>query len=103
MNKLTNIEDEINEFSGRRFPLDVWHSWINGNCYYFALILKDRFPGGDIYYDTIYGHFVYKYGTKYYDWSGVYHPRKEDDLIPWKSFKEYDSTRYNRIVENCLR
>ena len=33
--------NEIIEFINRRFKLDC--NWTNGNCYYFALILADRF------------------------------------------------------------
>lgn len=61
--------DPVKEFIDRRFKADC--NWLNGNCYYFALILSDRFPGGTIYYDVIYGHFIYLYEGKYYDWSGV--------------------------------
>ena len=34
---------EVMEFIQRRFPKDS--NWTNGNCYYFALILSDRFNG----------------------------------------------------------
>ena len=59
------IIDEVLEFIYRRFPKDS--DWVNGNCYYFSLILQDRFPGGEIYYDVIDGHFLYCYNGKYYD------------------------------------
>ena len=36
------------------------------NCYYFAMILKDRF-NGEIYYDVINGHFLTLIKYKLYD------------------------------------
>lgn len=46
----------ILSFINRRFPYDS--NWLNGNCYFFALILIDRFPSLRMYYDPIEGHFV---------------------------------------------
>ena len=43
--------DEVLEFIRRRFLQDC--HWRDGNCYYFALILKDRFPESRIVYDAI--------------------------------------------------
>lgn len=51
--------DPVKEFIDRRFKADC--NWLNGNCYYFALILSDRFPGGTVYYDVIYED-LSKYG-----------------------------------------
>ena len=42
----------------------------------FALILKNRFSMGDIYYDVIDGHFVFKCGDNYFDWIGIIEPKK---------------------------
>jgi hypothetical protein len=90
--------NEILEFINRRFKTDC--NWLNGNCYYFALILNDRFPGGTIYYDVIYGHFIYQYKGKYYDWSGEMNPNGY--LVDWSKFDEYDSLQKKHIVEGCL-
>ena len=35
-------EEQILAFIKRRFSQDC--NWIDGNCYYFATILKTRFP-----------------------------------------------------------
>lgn len=91
--------DEVLEFIQRRFTKDC--DWISGNCYYFSLILKDRFPGGTIYYDVIDGHFVFLYKGKYYDWTGIVHLK--DCLVEWNKFAEYDNMQKERIVEDCLR
>lgn len=93
-----DLMKEILEFIKRRFDCDF--HWMDGNCYYFALILKDRFPGGKVVYDVIYGHFMYFYDGKYYDWTG------ETDVkgigIDWDSFDEYDSIQKQNIIRDCL-
>lgn len=90
--------DIVTAFINRRFKTDC--HWLDGNCYYFSLILSDRFPGGCIYYDVILGHFVYFYEGKYYDWSGETQP--EGYLVEWSKFDEYDSLQKNSIIEGCL-
>ena len=62
------MENKILDFIHRHFPTDC--RWLNGNCYYFAKILQDRFPEGEIYYDVVWGHFVYKIEGRFYDWTG---------------------------------
>lgn len=92
------IMDNIVEFIRRRFAIDC--HWLGGNCYYFALILRDRFPGGTIYYDAIYGHFLYLYQGNYYDWTGEVQPKGH--LVDWSKFDEYDALQKQRIIEGCL-
>ena len=97
---MTNdINNEIIEFIKRRFPFDC--NWTSGNCYYFAIILKDRFPGGEIYYDVINGHFVYKYCHVFYDWCGISVP--SGHVILWDTFYQYDLLEKNRIVRDCIQ
>ena len=90
--------DEILEFIKRRFKIDC--NWISGNCYYFSIILKDRFPEGKIFYDVIYGHFVFLYNEKYYDWTGCINPKGY--LVDWDNFDKYDCLQKERIIQDCL-
>lgn len=90
--------DKVLEFIQRRFPEDC--HWTDGNCYYFSLILKHRFPKGDIFYDVINGHFIFNYNEKYYDWTGIVTPKKP---IFWDLFESYDSAQYQRIIEYCIK
>ena len=90
---------EIFDFIERRFPKDS--HWTDGNCYYFALILSDRF-NGTLYYDVIYGHFVCKIEDKYYDYGGLVNLDKRV-LVEWDKFEEYDKLQYHRIVEDVLK
>ena len=91
--------NEIIEFINRRFPEDS--NWLTGNCYYFSLILKDRFPEGSIYYDVINGHFVFKCEDNYYDWTGI--AKSNGYLIEWDKFDEYDSNQKQVIIRDCIK
>lgn len=90
--------DNIIEFINRRFKKDC--NWLDGNCYYFSIILKDRFPSGKILYDVINGHFIFLYNNQYYDWTGCIQP--DGYLVEWDKFDEYDSLQKKIIVRDCL-
>lgn len=92
------MNNEILKFIKRRFRKDC--DWTDGNCYYFALILKDRFPEGKIFYDVLYGHFVFQYQDKYYDWTGI--ADSLGDIVEWDKFEEFDSVQKKRIIRDCI-
>lgn len=94
------MHDEILEFIHRRFPIDC--NWTSGNCYHFAVILKSVFPKGKIYYDVIWGHFIFKYKKKFYDWTGEIHPDKDSYLVKWSKFDKYDPLVKQRIIRDCI-
>lgn len=87
----------VEEFIKRRFPTDC--NWTTGNCYYFAIILKERF-NGTVYYDPIEGHFLCEINSNFYDYTG------KVDLDPttlynWNCYKEQDELNYQHIVRDC--
>ena len=90
--------DEVLEFINRRFSIDC--NWNTGNCYYFTIILKSRFPRGSIYYDVIDGHFLFKLDDNYYDWSGNVEP--DGYLVEWEYFDEYDKLQKKVIIRDCI-
>jgi hypothetical protein len=94
------MQDEVLEFINRRFKKDC--NWLNGNCYYFALILNDRFPSGKIVYDLIYGHFFFEYNDKCYDYSGERALPRGVHSIYWDEMDRYDKLRKERIVRDCV-
>lgn len=89
--------DNVLDFINRRFKQDC--NWKSGNCWYFSVILKDRFPNGKIFYDVIEGHFCVKIDGNYYDWEGIYVPNIP---IEWDKFDEYDSLQKKIIIRDCL-
>lgn len=95
-----NDMNEVLEFINRRFKKDC--NWVDGNCYYFAIILKDRFPEGKIFYDVVLGHFVFLYKDEFYDWEGVFNPMSHKYLVEWDKFDEYDSSQKKVIVKYCV-
>lgn len=92
--------NKVLEFIERRFKNDC--NWVDGNCYYFALILKDRFPEGKIYYDVILGHFIFEYDNQFYDWTGILSQNAICRPIEWGRFDEYDSLRKDRVIRDCI-
>lgn len=92
------IRSEILEFIHRRFPENNGN-WLNGNCFWFALILKTRFNGGSIWYEPVVGHFLFKYDNYFYDWTGVY---TDNVSRAFEFTKDYDENVYNRLIKYCV-
>lgn len=90
--------NEVLDFIKRRFSKDC--NWLDNNCYYFSLILKNRFSQGVIFYDVINGHFIFQCNSKYYDWSGEIQPNGH--LVEWDKFDEYDSLQKQHIIRDCV-
>lgn len=89
--------DETLDFIQRRFSQDC--HWLDGNCYYFALILCSRFPHLSLYYAPIAGHFVAGYDSNYYDWHGKY----EDEIpILFTEIEHTDPKWYKMIIDGCV-
>ena len=94
-----NTKNKVINFIQNRFPTDC--KWLNGNCYYFSLILKDRFKEGIIFYDVIDGHFVTEINGIKYDWSGIVNENGKHIYIEWDKFDNYDSLLKERIIRDC--
>ena len=90
---------DILDFIYRRFTNDC--NWLNGNCYYFALILKNRF-NGTIFYDVIDGHFATQIDGLKYDWNGIVKEEGNHIYIEWDKFEEYDRLQKQRIIRDCI-
>lgn len=77
--------DRVEEFIRRRFEED--YNWTTGRCYFFAIILKDIFPGGKIFYDPVEGHFIYRLSGKFYDWTGCreYTKKEIEHFYDWET------------------
>lgn len=91
---------QVLEFIKRRFPID--NNWTDGNCYFFAVILKSRFPQGIIYYDVIDGHFVVDIDGVKYDWSGISSDKGKHYYVEWDIFTQYDELQKQSIINQCI-
>lgn len=92
------MEEKITEFIKRRFPQNC--RWMDGNCYFFAVILQAAF-GGDIYYDVIYGHFFLQCEGNLYDWTGK--AQNCGILVKWDDFEQYDKLQKEIIIRDCIK
>lgn len=97
--------DEVEEFIARRWSTSD-ANWQNGNCYWFAYILCERFPYLGIYYQPIIGHFVaglrpFKAADniKYYDASGAV--KADPNFIPIWEIAEKDPLWFQRLMRDC--
>ena len=100
--------DEILNFI-KRFPIndeDV-DQWMGHNDYYFTRILKIRFKG-EIWYDLVDCHFLFRYFDNFYDWTGLRNeydlnkPETVENLIKWSDLKKIDSSRAARIKRDVI-
>lgn len=110
----TPVMGDVLEFITRRFPTAKEDSqWVSGNCFYFATILKTRFPQGYIVYDTEKGHFLFLYHSLIVDATHHYFLKKEfkpssknfmvtKSIVVWDYFPLYDNLQYDRIVKDCI-
>lgn len=91
------MENEVLEFINRRFKNDC--HWLDGNCYYFCIILKERFKSGKIVYDQIKGHFMFLYEGVLYDYSGIINC---DTYNLLDDIKGDDPLLYSRLERDCI-
>lgn len=94
--------NEIEEFIHRRFPKA--ENWMTGNCFWFAEILKKRFPKLHICYLPVEGHFITMLVKKsekpeYYDQRGRIEPQEIPMLLSW--IKTKDPAWYSRLIRDC--
>lgn len=85
-----------------------------GYCYYFARMLEDAFPGGDVCLMYPFGHITYVYDGIIYDISGVSDAEHEalipvkylgDTISIFKHNGDADAQRdeYVRVADKCIR
>lgn len=70
-----------------------------GNCYHFAVILKNIYCEGRIVYSKSMGHFLFKYKSKYYDITGTV---KVDDAIYFDTLYYEDVELHNTLTRGCV-
>ena len=92
------MNNEVLDFIKRRWKKDA--NWLDGNCYWFAKILCERFPFGKIYYLPIQGHFVAKIKDNFYDATGIVSLKEQ--AYSFEEIKETDPLHYQRLIRDCV-
>lgn len=93
------MEEKVLDFLHRRFPED--NHWLDGNCFWMAQILANRFDMY-IFYDPIKGHFFAgeNEGGPFFDWSGRI--ETPHTFIKWDLIPQLDENWYKRLVRDCV-
>jgi len=99
------MHDEVMQFINyfkKDYSKELEDMFINGWCYWFALILKERFDG-EILYVPVYVHFITRIDGKCYDIKGLV---ISEDILnlaqPWEEYKIFDSADSTRIEYYCI-
>lgn len=93
--------DKVEHFINKRFPYNS--NWTNGNCYWFAKILTERFTHLKIYYNYQVGHFGafdVQRGV-WYDWEGK-HEAIPRTCYSLSYLKKHDPKWYRRLLRDCV-
>ena len=97
----SGVDLEITDFIKRRFPVDC--NWMNGNCYYFAVILKARFPEGRLVYDSVVGHFMLRIKDTFYDYTGIAATEPRPEFFDWEELQKTDPLFSQHITRDVIK
>lgn len=96
-----NREEEILYFIGH-FRKAV-ETFTTGCCYWFAYILKGRFPEAELIYLPVTGHFVSRIGGRFYDATGdVTECYENETQIPWEEMDKFDSNVRKSVERDVI-
>ena len=88
----------INDFTkGNRIIIDTF---LNGYCYYFSVILLERF-GGELYYLPIDNHFIVRIDKVFYDVTGIFDVGGKISYR-WCDFVQEEPLEAARIIKDCI-
>lgn len=73
----------------------------SGNCYHFAVILKDAYPEGRIAYSQILGHFFLEINGRHYDIAGEIE-KPITDVTYFDTLYYTDDALYGRLLMDCV-
>ena len=90
-------EKQVLHFIKKRFKTDS--NWTTGNCYYFAMILCERFRDMKIYYDPIDGHFFVGADGEYYDWTGRIEAPPQ--MMSLDDLRREDPLWFSHLMRDC--
>lgn len=82
---------------------ELEYVFLNGNCYFFALILCERFKNAKVKLMQIENHFVTEIEGRLYDIRGdVTEICSVPDLIDFDDLEKSDPTYYKRLKRDCF-
>ncbi len=91
----------IEDFIARRFKHD--NAWTDGNCYWAAWIITERFPCLKIYYIADKGHFVAGDTGEnvFFDARGLYKQALDSQLVSLDWICAFEPSWYERLMRDC--
>lgn len=107
---MNNVECFINDMK-KRFPVEMETVFYQGYCYWFAVILAERF-NGEIWFNPIIVHFATKIGDFLYDiygrvemglnpYTDTYN--FEQDWCSWEDFQINHHDVVDDIIKSCIK
>lgn len=88
----------INDFNKHESHGVLKNVFTQGYCYYFSIILRERFPGGKIVYSPVMGHFMYLINNTLFDITGIV--KTEHKYYDFEKFPDY--LQKQRIIRDCV-
>lgn len=76
-------------------------AFTQGNCYHFSLILNSLYEG-EIYYDQVICHFMFKVDGEFYDITGKIPIDNIENATNWESLKSDDKLHCKHIKRDCI-
>lgn len=102
---MKDIKKFIKDFKNFGTGKEIIDCFSNGYCYWFAYILKTRFPNGKIYYVPVDNHFIFSYENSLFDITGDCSVNYLDKLIySWEyyQYQESGSNHLNKLKNDCI-
>lgn len=96
---MNKIETFINNMKSK-YPKELEDVFYNGYCYWFALILANRFKGS-IWFNPEIIHFAANIDNNLYDINGLISNQKE--WINWTDFQINNQNAVESIVKSCIK
>lgn len=93
-----NVINFLRRFHEKDQTVD--YVFTNGCCYWFAVILHERFPNSKIMYDPVWNHFVTEIDNKLYDATGDV--TDNYNVVEWDKYALDDQLYRNRIIRDCI-
>lgn len=90
----------INQFNASTGREQIEECFTSGMCYWFAFLLANRFPGGEIVYAVVENHFAYKYDKYVYDITGDI--TNKYTFVSWFEYSMRDQDHASRIQRDCI-